>query len=119
MPIFEITSDALVRLQTTTFAEKGLRERQDIQRLLRSHIDVIAPDLYVLDEEYSEWEDARRSIDLLCLDKEANVVIVELKRTEDGGHMELQAIRYAAMVSKLTFAQAVQAHTAYLRKIGS
>src|SRR4051794_27538816 len=113
MPIFEITSDALVRVQTTTFAEQGLRERHDLKRLLRSHIDVIAPDLFVLAEEYSEWEDARRSIDLLCLDKEANVV-VELKRTEDCGHMELQAIRYAAMVSKLTFAQAVQAHSLFL-----
>ena len=34
---------------------------------------------------------------LLCIDREANLVVVELKRTEDGGHMDLQAIRYAAM----------------------
>jgi len=32
-----------------------------------------------------------------------------LKRTEDGGHLELQAIRYAAMVSTMTFDQAVSA----------
>jgi hypothetical protein len=48
----------------------------------------------------SDWEDSSRSIDLLCIDKQANLVVIELKRTEDGGHMELQAIRYAAMVSK-------------------
>jgi hypothetical protein len=34
-------------------------------------------------------------------------VVVELKRDEDGGHMELQALRYAAMVSAMTFDQAV------------
>jgi hypothetical protein len=28
--------------------------------------------------------------------------LVELKRTADGGHMELQALRYAAMVSTMT-----------------
>jgi len=30
-------------------------------------------------------------------------VAIELKRTEDGGHMELQSTRYAAMVSTMTF----------------
>ena len=33
--------------------------------------------------------------------------MIELKRTDDGGHMDLQAIRYAAMVSSMTFAQAI------------
>jgi hypothetical protein len=32
--------------------------------------------------------------------------------------MELQSIRYAAMVSKMTFAQAVEAHSSYLARIG-
>jgi hypothetical protein len=36
------------------------------------------------------------------------LVVVELKRNEDGGHMELQALRYAAMVAAMTFDQAVE-----------
>jgi len=32
----------------------------------------------------------------------------ELKRTEDGGHMGLQAVRYAAMVSAMPFEKAVE-----------
>ena len=47
----------------------------------------------VLAEEFGDWQDSRRRIDLLCLDRDAGLVVVELKRTEDGGHMELQAIR--------------------------
>jgi hypothetical protein len=97
---------------------RGYRERQDLQRLLRERIETISPESYVLAEEYSDWEDAKRSIDLLCIDKDANLVVVELKRTEDGGHMELQAIRYAAMISKMTFSQAVEAHARYLARIG-
>lgn len=31
--------------------------------------------------------------------------MVEIKSTEDGGHMELQAIRYAAMVSSMNVAR--------------
>ncbi len=117
MPIFEITQDSLVPVPTSTFATERIRERQDLQRLLRDNIAVVAPDTYVLAEEYGDWAEARRRIDLLCLDRQANIVVVELKRTEDGGHMELQAIRYAGMVSKMTFAQAVEAHANYLQGI--
>lgn len=73
----------------------------------------------VLAEEFGNWEESRRRIDLLCLDRKANLVVVELKRTEDGGHSDLQAIRYAAMVSKMEFAEAVAAHADYLRRRGS
>src|SRR5215213_330324 len=116
MPIFEITQDRLVRLQPTGFAVHGLRERGDLQRLLRDQVDVIAPDVLVISEEFGGWEDSKRRIDLLGIDREANLVVIELKRTEDGGHMELQAIRYAAMVSKMTFADAVAAHSKFLTK---
>ena len=118
MPVYELTADAIVPLERSTFREANLRERDDLQRLLRDRIDVIAPGCLVLAEEFGEWEDSRRRIDLLALDAEANLVVIELKRTEDGGHMELQALRYAAMVSTMTFEQAVRAHAAFLRATG-
>src|SRR5277367_2146822 len=46
--------------------------------------------------------------------QQANLVVIELKRTEDGGHMELQAIRYAAMVSTMTFEKAVEIYARFL-----
>jgi RecB family endonuclease NucS len=107
MSLYEITSDNLTKVTPTTFDRAGLRERTDLQRLLRKQIDVILPDTLVIAEEFGEWEESKRRIDLLGLDREANLVVIELKRTEDGGHMELQAIRYAAMVSKMTFERAV------------
>ncbi|MBA7592725.1 hypothetical protein ES708_34918 [subsurface metagenome] len=44
--------------------------------------------------------------------------MIELKRTEDGGHMELQSIRYAAMVSTMTLEKAVEVYGTFLHKIG-
>jgi hypothetical protein len=117
MAIHEITGNDLVALKTTTFETQKIFE-EDVQKVLRSHIEAIAPKTLVLAEEFSDWEDSSRSIDLLCLDKSANLVVVELKRTKDGGHMELQAIRYAAMISKMTFGDAVAAHAKFLAKIG-
>lgn len=116
MALYEILPDSLRALDSTTFGNANLRERQDLQRLLRDHIDVIAPGVLVVAEEYGEWEDSRRRIDLLGVDKDANLVVIELKRTEDGGHMELQAIRYAAMVSTMTFEQVVETYTVYLQE---
>jgi hypothetical protein len=119
MALFQLTCQSINEVQPTTFAAQGVRERQDLQRLLREKINIIAgrdESLYVLTEEYGEFEGANRRIDLLCLDGNANLVVVELKRTEDGGHMELQALRYAAMISTMTFGKAVEAHAKYLRK---
>jgi len=78
MAIFEITKDALLELPATTLAEQGIRERYDLQQLLRQNIQAIAPNTLVLAEEYGEWTEARRRIDLLCLDKQANIIVVEL-----------------------------------------
>ena len=114
MPIFEISPDAITPLEATRFAHAGLQERGDLQRLLRDHIEVVADDVLVISEEFSEWTDSRRRIDLLGIDKQANVVVIELKRGEDGGHMELQSIRYAAMVSTMTAQRAVEIFQEYL-----
>src|SRR5690606_40649576 len=113
MPIYEVRHDSLAPVSATSFDLEGMSERGDIQRLLKDRIDCLEEGLMVLAEEFSDWQDSSRRIDLLCLDTEANLVVIELKRTADGGHMELQAIRYAAMVSAMTFDQAVDAYSRY------
>ncbi|MYM41359.1 DUF4268 domain-containing protein [Duganella qianjiadongensis] len=118
MAIYEITQNSLTALVETSFGAEGIYERKDLQRHLRQNIGVISADLYVIAEEYGEWLDSNRRIDLLCIDRDANLVVIEVKRTEDGGHMELQAIRYAAMLSTMTFRQLVEAHAAFLAPTG-
>lgn len=114
MALYEFKTDSMTEIPTATYAELGIREREDVQRVLREQIDIISPDTLIIAEEYSQWEDSKRRIDLLGLDRDGRIVVIELKRTEDGGHMELQALRYAAMVSTMTFDQAVEAHQNYL-----
>jgi hypothetical protein len=84
---------------------------------LKESIDVLGERLFLIAEEFGEWVDSSRRIDLLCVDTDANLVVVELKRTEDGGFMELQAIRYAAMVSEMTFEQLVEAHARFKNRV--
>lgn len=122
MPVYRLTKDAITELPKVTYAERGVKERADLQRLLKANIGVVAPppsDVLVISEEFGEWEDSKRRIDLLGIDRDASLVVIELKRDDEGGHMELQAIRYAAMVSRMTFQRAVKTYQAYLDKSGA
>lgn len=118
MSLYELTTDEIRPISQTTFREANIQERGDLQRLLRERIEVIAPGCLVIAEEFGEWDESRRRIDLLAIDTDANLVVIELKRTEDGGHMELQAVRYASMVSTMTFEQAVRAYAKFLESLG-
>jgi hypothetical protein len=118
VPIYEFAQTGISRLAATTFSSVAQHERRDLQRLLREHVDVIAPGTLVIAEEFGDWEDSKRRIDLLAIDEEANLVVIELKRTEDGGHMELQSIRYASMVATMTFDQTVRIFGQYLKQLG-
>ena len=115
MTIYRFTTETIRPISPATFSSLGIKERADLQRLLRDQIEIISKDTLVIAEEFGHWEDSRRRIDLLGIDRDANLVVIELKCTEDGGHMELQALRYAAMVSTLTFRSAVEVFTDYLQ----
>lgn len=119
MALYEITKAGLSAMPPAAFAALGIRERDDLQRLLRDDISVLGDDLLVVAEEFGRWEDARRRIDLLAVDRSGRLVVIELKRTESGGHMDLQAIRYAAMVSSMDFEDVVAAYSRHLAAQGS
>lgn len=117
VPLFEIQPEAIVAVPMTTFAVEHVLERADLQRLLRAHVDVIADEVLVVAEEFGAFTEARRRIDLLGVDRDGHLVVIELKRTADGGHLELQALRYAAMVSAMTFTDLVDHYEHYLARV--
>jgi RecB family endonuclease NucS len=108
MAIYKIENKSLAVIQSTSFEVEGILERRDLQRMLREKIEIISPRTLVIAEEFSDWEDTKSRLDLLGIDDHANLVVIELKRTETGNYMELQAVRYAAMLSTLTFDKAVR-----------
>jgi hypothetical protein len=114
----QVESGSLIKLERTSFAVENIQERAHLQAALRDHIDLIDSNLHVVAEEFGDFEGANRRIDLLCLDRDCRLVVVELKRTVDGGHMELQALRYAAMISTMTFTQVVRALAKYRKSRG-
>jgi hypothetical protein len=114
MAIYELDNDTIRKITPTSFTSEGVWERKHLQSAFKKDIEAVAPDCLVIAEEFSEWADSKRRIDLLALDSSANLVVVELKRNESGEHMELQAIRYASMVSTLTYKNAVKTYQKYI-----
>jgi hypothetical protein len=117
MGLFDMTDGSLVPVEPTSFADEGVLERTHLQAALRDNIELLGDDLLVVSEEFGSFQDAHRRIDLLCIDPDARPVVVELKRNNDGGHMELQALRYAAMISAMTFDDLVSTFERHLGRM--
>jgi hypothetical protein len=114
MSIYKISENGIDPINKTSFQEQKILERTHLQSYLRDKIEIISPNTLIISEEFSEWNESKRRIDLLGVDKNANLVVIELKRTESGDHMELQALRYASMISAMSFKKCISVYQKYL-----
>lgn len=118
MAIYHLKQKEISAIKETTFEGNYIRERQDLQAVLRDNFEIISKDVLIISEEFSSWIDSKRRIDLLGIDRDANIVVIELKRTDTGNEMELQALRYASMISTMTFEDCIDIYQNYLNKRG-
>lgn len=118
MAIYNFSNESMDAISPTTFSNEGILERKHLQNALKKQIEIIAPDCMVISEEFGDWTESQRRIDILAIDRSANIVVIELKRNETGEHMELQSLRYAAMVSTMTFKDCVDIFQRYISKNG-
>ena len=54
MPIYELTADSLKPIPVTRYGDNDIKERVDLQRLLRDNIEVDSTDTLIIAEEFSE-----------------------------------------------------------------
>lgn len=116
MAIFYLKSDKLDEVDGTNYVKEEIIEPKNIQKWFSDNPSALGEDLIIIAKEFKGFENSGRGIDLLALDKDANLVVIELKRTDKGDHAELQALRYAAMVRNMKFEEVVQIYEEYLRK---
>ncbi len=93
----------LDNLAVSTLGQAGVMERTDLQEYIFNcpgqFFGELGLDLLIVGKEIAPSDSVLDRIDILCVDKDGNAVVVELKRGEDKLQM-LQAISYAAMVAK-------------------
>lgn len=102
--------------EETDFKTERILERQDIEKWVENCPDILGEELLILTTEYDKFDKTNERLDLLAIDKQGNLVVVELKRDDSGKNVELQAIKYAAYCSTLTFDDVVNEYYNYLLK---
>jgi hypothetical protein len=104
--LVDLESADMSPMEQITLASAGLRERQDLQRWVTTHPELIAADLLLVTTEFDRWELREHKVadrlDTLFLDASGAPVVAEFKRDKATDSVELQALKYAAYCSQLT-----------------
>ena len=111
-------SKRLEPLDETDFSFHNILERQDIEKWVQQFPEILGEDLLIITTEYDQFDKTKERLDLLVLDKAGKVAVVELKRDDSGRRVELQAIKYAAYCSTMTFDDVVNSREKYLASKG-
>ncbi|MFE0646711.1 DNA-binding protein [Streptomyces sp. NPDC058877] len=87
------------------------------------HPQVLGDSVLVITAEFDRWADtdgvpARDRLDVLGLDATGRLVVVELKRGTADRNVHLQAITYAALVSRFDLDTLAQAHREFVKGRG-
>src|SRR3954453_19034104 len=101
------------KIYPQTLIGLNIWERKHVQEWIRINPEILGEDLLVLTMEFDRFLQSNDRLDLLALDRAGNLVVVELKRDSAAGFADLQAIRYAAMVSSMTVDKVVPYYVAY------
>lgn len=104
------------KILPSSFTSLNIWERQHIEEWVRSNPELLGEDLLIVSIEFDRFTNSSDRLDVLALDRSGNLVVVELKRDPSAGYADLQAIRYAAMVSSMTIELLLPYYIAYRQK---
>ena len=104
------------KISESSFTGLNIWERQHIEEWVRTNPEMLGEDLLVVSIEFDRFSNSSDRLDVLALDRSGNLVVIELKRDSAAGYADLQAIRYAAMVSSMTVAVLIPYYISYRKK---
>ncbi|MGA5633619.1 DNA-binding protein [Streptomyces lydicamycinicus] len=121
--LFTVDGCSATPVPPTVLAAEGLLERRHLQEWVIEHPAVLGEEVLVITSEFDRWADtdgvpARDRLDILGLDATGRLVVVELKRGTADRDVHLQAITYAALVSRFDLDTLAQAHHNFLQGRG-
>lgn len=103
----------LEEITETTFYESNLKERQHIEEWLRKNPEIMGEELLIIGHEYDDFENNER-MDLLAIDKEGNLVVIEVKRDNSGISVDFQALKYVSYMSRRTLKEIIEIYSKYI-----
>lgn len=103
----------LTPCKETEFKSQNLLERQNLAKWIELNPSILGEELMIVTTEYDRFDKTNERLDLLSIDKEGNLVIIELKRDDSGKNVDLQAIKYAAYCSTLSLFDLIEMYIRY------
>ena len=125
--MFQIDRSAnrLRKLERTSFAEVGFRERENLQEWLATMPNALCEamsegedGLLIIQKEFDGFDGTRERLDLLALDRAGQLVVIENKLDDSGRDVVWQALKYAAYCSSSKKAEIVGIFQQYLDRHG-
>jgi len=104
--LFTVDGKTAAKVARVDLADLDLQERAHLQEWILANPNVIGPGAAVITSEYDKWQTSAGApvldrLDILAIEPDGRLVIVELKRGIAPHTVHMQAINYAAMVSRL------------------
>ena len=109
----DIENKKLIKLSPTQFSTLKLKERYDIEEWIEKTPEILGEELLIIYKELPLPSGIR--LDLLAIDKKANLVIIELKRDNSGTNVEWQAIKYTSYCSNFLQEDIFKYYAEYLQ----
>jgi predicted transport protein len=119
--VFTVDGPTATAAVPISLHEAGLRERQHLQEWVIAHPAVLGEGVKIVASEFGRWTGAtglpeRDRLDVLGLDRDGRLVVVELKRDRAPDVVDMQALKYAALVSRFTRDQLDKVHSDFLEQ---
>lgn len=119
--VFTVSGSTATAAQSISLAEAGLKEREHLQEWVIANPQVLGPDVMIVAFEFGRWAAfsgavERDRLDILALDKEGHLIVIELKRDKAPDTVDMQALKYAALVSRFTRDDLDKVHAEYLSR---
>ena len=116
--IFEVSSNLkdVKKVENDNFINLKIWERQHIEEWIRKSPDILGEELLIVTTEFNQFEGSRDRIDILAIDRQGNLVVIEIKRDPYAAYADLQSIRYAGMVSSMSIDKLIPYYIEYQKK---
>jgi hypothetical protein len=116
--VLMVEGSASTLVDSTGLASLQLKERAHLQEWVLRNPQVLGEGVRVVTSEYDRWQSAlgdavRDRLDVLGLAPDGRLVVAELKLGEAPHTIHMQAINYAAMVSRLTTRDVAEIYAEY------
>ena len=105
--VFTVVGNSATPVRSIPIQALGLTERAHLQEWVIAHPEIIGAGVLTIAFEFDRWTTSnglapKDRLDVLGLDRDGRLVVAELKRGQAPDTVDVQAIKYAAMVSRFT-----------------